>query len=111
MTLGVRPLVAEGARYTRCPMGEELEWQAEGLCHDPNYSNINWFPEPPTKQVDSARAKEMCLACPVLLECRTWALTRHEMHGVWGGMSERDRVAYWKRTENYVRYKRRPKAA
>ena len=46
--------------------------------------------------VQTARAKAVCRRCPVMIQCRTWALTTGQTAGVWGGMSEderrRDRV-------------------
>ncbi len=38
------------------------------------------------------RAKAICATCPVLLPCRAYALVRRERHGIWGGLSERDRA-------------------
>jgi hypothetical protein len=29
------------------------------------------------------------------MPCRTHALARRELHGIWGGLSERDRAAIW----------------
>jgi WhiB family transcriptional regulator, redox-sensing transcriptional regulator len=43
--------------------------------------------------VQLARAKSVCLQCPVLIQCRTWAMTTGEAAGVWGGMSEDERRA------------------
>ena len=37
------------------------------------------------------RAKEMCRVCPVLAECRDYALEVGEPYGVWGGMTESER--------------------
>ncbi|MFC9897801.1 WhiB family transcriptional regulator [Nocardia sp. NPDC127579] len=37
------------------------------------------------------RAKAICRECPVLAQCREFALTMGEAHGVWGGLSEADR--------------------
>ena len=37
------------------------------------------------------RAKEMCRQCPVLMQCRSHALTVAEPYGIWGGMSETER--------------------
>lgn len=39
----------------------------------------------------SRAAKRICLACPVRLDCLTWALGRNERYGVWGGLGESDR--------------------
>jgi WhiB family redox-sensing transcriptional regulator len=38
------------------------------------------------------RAKAVCLACPVLEMCRKHALAVQEPYGIWGGMSEADRL-------------------
>mgnify|MGYP002753500384 CR=1 FL=1 len=35
--------------------------------------------------------------CPVLEECRDHALSTREPYGVWGGMSEEERRAYYER--------------
>ncbi len=47
-----------------------------------------FFPE---KGNNPHAAKRVCSHCPVLAECREWALERHVPYGVWGGLSERDR--------------------
>ena len=43
------------------------------------------------------RAKAICQDCPVLDECRDHALSTREPYGVWGGMSEEERRAYYER--------------
>ena len=55
-----------------------------------------FFPPPSTerkreKLAREARAKEICAACPVVGECRDYALSIREPHGVWGGLSEQER--------------------
>lgn len=35
-------------------------------------------------------AKALCHQCPVVKECAEWGL-RHEIYGIWGGMSPLDR--------------------
>jgi WhiB family redox-sensing transcriptional regulator len=47
-----------------------------------------FFPE---KGGSSRNAKETCMACTVREACLDWALERGERHGIWGGMSERER--------------------
>lgn len=61
-------------------------WQALGLCRqtDPEV----FFPE---KGGSSRDAKQVCLACDVLQECRDYALKNDERFGVWGGLSEYER--------------------
>lgn len=36
-------------------------------------------------------AKAVCSDCPVRLACLDYALAHRERHGVWGGLSERER--------------------
>jgi WhiB family redox-sensing transcriptional regulator len=42
-------------------------------------------------------AKQICAHCPVLIECRTHALSAAEPYGIWGGMSESERTRYTRR--------------
>ena len=37
-------------------------------------------------------AKEICALCPVRRECLAWALKTKQDHGVWGGLSESERI-------------------
>ena len=43
------------------------------------------------------RAKAMCMGCPVRTECLADALDNRVEFGVWGGMTERERRALFKR--------------
>jgi WhiB family redox-sensing transcriptional regulator len=47
--------------------------------------------------VQQALAKSVCRRCPVMIQCRTWALTTGQAAGVWGGMSEDERRAVRRR--------------
>ena len=42
-------------------------------------------------------AKEICLACPVLQQCRSHALAVREPYGVWGGLTEDERETVYAR--------------
>jgi WhiB family redox-sensing transcriptional regulator len=65
---------------------EDLSWRDAGLCAevDPEL----FFPE---KGGTAAPAKRVCRSCPVRAECLDYALGRDVQHGVWGGLSERER--------------------
>jgi WhiB family redox-sensing transcriptional regulator len=41
----------------------------------------------------TALAKSVCQGCPVLEDCRKWALDTGQDAGVWGGMDEDERRA------------------
>ncbi len=43
------------------------------------------------KQARESRAKAICAQCPVRRPCLEYALTIHEQHGIWGGLTEHDR--------------------
>jgi WhiB family redox-sensing transcriptional regulator len=43
------------------------------------------------------RAIQWCQECPVKAPCLEYALSRGEVHGVWGGTSERERVRLLRR--------------
>lgn len=67
-----------------------MTWQDHAACssEDPDL----WFPIGADHAVSQTkRAKRVCYRCPVMPECRTYALTHHERHGVWGGLTERER--------------------
>lgn len=64
----------------------ELAWQELALCAqtDPEA----FFPE---KGGSTREAKRVCLSCDVREECLSYADANDERHGIWGGLSERER--------------------
>lgn len=75
---------------------ESLLWQSSAACRGPQ--GAVFFPPPVTerkreKLAREERAKQICRDCPVVDECRAYALAIREPHGVWGGMSEQERRA------------------
>ena len=65
---------------------EYQPWMDLALCAqvDPDA----FFPE---KGESNQAAKRICNACPVRAQCLEFALTNKEQHGIWGGLSERER--------------------
>lgn len=57
------------------------------------------------------RAKQLCGACPVKLECLADALDNHVEFGVWGGLTERERRALLKRRPDVSSWRRLLEAA
>jgi WhiB family redox-sensing transcriptional regulator len=45
---------------------------------------------PEARERREARARQLCVLCPVQVTCRTWAREHHE-YGFWGGENEEDR--------------------
>lgn len=64
------------------------DWVLDALCAqtDPEA----FFPE--GKGGSTNAAKQLCARCPVRALCLQYALDTHIMHGVWGGVSPRDRA-------------------
>jgi WhiB family redox-sensing transcriptional regulator len=65
---------------------DERPWAAYAACRaaDPDM----FFPDSESDAVDAVR---ICRGCPVLGECRDWALDTRVRYGVWGGLTEKDR--------------------
>jgi WhiB family redox-sensing transcriptional regulator len=71
---------------------EELEWRADALCSsfDPDL----WFSP---GALEHKEAKRICRSCPVRRDCLAYALETPVDHGVWGGLTERERRSYRRR--------------
>lgn len=70
----------------------ELTWMRNGNCRD--YPPSVFFP---SDGVGVDNARKICATCPVVEECKTYALDNRIDHGVWGGCSERERRRILKR--------------
>lgn len=62
------------------------EWMRKAVCAqtDPEI----FFPE---KGNSNQPALRVCCSCPVMLECRLYALERPWLEGIWGGTTQRGR--------------------
>jgi WhiB family redox-sensing transcriptional regulator len=72
-------------------VNNETDWAASGVCRQA---------DPDELFVDGAaqnRAKIICGGCPVRTECLAHALDNRIEHGVWGGMTERERRSLLRR--------------
>lgn len=65
---------------------DSMWWQDFGACRgvDPSL----FFPE---KGESASEAKEVCKGCIVREYCLEYAMVNGEKHGIWGGLSERER--------------------
>ena len=66
----------------------EPEWMPKAACRDSGVSA--YFP---ARGESAAFAKATCAGCPVCADCLQYALDDPELHGIWGGTSERERRA------------------
>jgi WhiB family redox-sensing transcriptional regulator len=70
------------------------EWQQQGLCRSVDATVFfppAHFEHKPEREAREAKAKAICVDCPVRSACLDWALRVREPHGVWGGYSESER--------------------
>lgn len=70
-----------------------LEWMDGGDCE--GQTDLFFAPageRPEARAVREGKARSICSACDVLLECRQWAREQRE-YGFWGGESEEERAA------------------
>ncbi len=45
----------------------------------------------PARGESTRAARQVCQDCPVRLQCLEYSLANKEVHGIWGGLSERER--------------------
>jgi WhiB family transcriptional regulator, redox-sensing transcriptional regulator len=68
------------------------DWRSRGACRtaDPDL----FFPVSSSgmSNFQLRQAKVICGRCPVKAQCLEFALATHQVHGVWGGTSERERT-------------------
>jgi WhiB family redox-sensing transcriptional regulator len=64
------------------------KWRSIGLCRG---SDTTVFYPPSDDDSLAEEAKTICSACAVRKPCLEFALTTREKHGVWGGLTERER--------------------
>lgn len=65
----------------------DLDWQQEALCAQTGADFF--FPEPGSSVRE---AKRICGMCPIRSACLDYALDNDERFGVWGGLSEKERL-------------------
>lgn len=90
----------------------EWAWQAGAACRG---TDVNLFFPPdgertPARERRETEAKRVCRGCPVRTECLTYALTRPEQTGVWGGLDEDERALERRRRMRTDRPTNRAKA-
>ena len=78
------------ARTLPDPSTSAWDWQLRGSCRgmDPSI----FFPAAGRRAKHEARAKAVCEACPVITQCRQYALDAAEPYGIWGGMNPLERA-------------------
>ena len=70
---------------------EQQRWRQHAACYGQN-TNL-FFPDRGDNHALVLQAKKTCLACPVLTECRTYALgfQASKLPGIYGGLTQHER--------------------
>lgn len=90
----------------------DTSWHALGACRDVDAETAANFYHPDgerstTKERRAAKAKAICIACPVREICRDDARARREPFGTWGGESENEREQWLAEQDALRRAERR----
>jgi WhiB family redox-sensing transcriptional regulator len=72
-------MTIQGLTVTGC-------WRQQARCRGVDPETFH-----PTEEEDPSAAKAICELCPVREACLEHALAVREKHGVWGGLTERER--------------------
>jgi WhiB family redox-sensing transcriptional regulator len=81
------------------PIAAAWQWQESAACRGAD-SALFYAPEGEyafARLQREERARQLCAGCPVREECAEFALATGERHGVWGGTTQRERVAVLRR--------------
>ena len=76
--------------------GPDRDWEDDGACR--GMTPALFYPPEGTGGRGAGsdvyrNAREVCHACPVIAECREYALTTREPYGMWGGLTPAERRA------------------
>lgn len=82
-------------RHLPSPLSESWSWQAQAACRGMPSARFfhPWNERGGERDRRIAQAKQICARCPVVDSCLQHALQAHEMYGIWGGLSEDERLA------------------
>jgi WhiB family redox-sensing transcriptional regulator len=71
-------------------------WVERGACRTSELGPDAWFPEVgKSRSALALAAQQTCRReCPVAVECLLYALGAGERHGIWGGMTARQRTQF-----------------
>lgn len=89
----VAPVIGNIAIAEASFADEDIEWQKRALCAETDPEAFH-----PDKGGSNREAKKVCGRCDVRSQCLQAALDNDERHGIWGGLSERERRRLRKKT-------------
>ena len=63
----------------------------QAACADPDIPSEWFFPDKAAGSTSSIRARRICATCPIVDDCREYALVANISHGIFGNTTPRDR--------------------
>ena len=73
-------------RNLAAPARFAARWRQQAACHG---TDLNRFY--PERGESAEPARQVCARCPVRQPCLEYALSNRITHGIWGGLTERER--------------------
>lgn len=87
--MSARPGVAQASHRPAAQHSSDgMAWRMLAACR---YAPLEIFFPQKTGIANATEAKAVCRTCHVSDECLRYALEHDERHGVWGGLSEKER--------------------
>ncbi|MFG3348712.1 WhiB family transcriptional regulator [Streptomyces sp. NPDC048018] len=82
-------------------------WHSRAACYGINPKEADrLFFHGPRNFRDRQQAKQVCAACPVQRDCLNFALENKVEHGMWGGLTLKERAQWRKKLANRLDYAR-----
>ena len=83
----------DNIEFLQVPITEERPWVVFAACReaDPDF----FFP---SNKEEEDRALALCATCPVRIDCLEYALEARERFGIWGGLTEKQRKRWLRRS-------------
>ena len=88
-------------RTPAAPTPAQVGWRDRAACRGADLSVFF-----PGRGQSAGAARRICAGCPVRQPCLEFALSHGIVHGIWGGLAERDRRALRTRHVSTVRRER-----
>jgi len=73
------------------PLTGPEDWRSAAACRSADPELFFPISDSGPSLVQAAQAKAICGACPVRRQCLAFALRTRQVHGIWGGLTERER--------------------